>query len=149
MFTHDAAPPTEGFTLLPDGTYDLQITNTAQKVSKKNDPMVNIECEVINNEEFNGKKIFYNVTFIAKGKPGDGMSTHFLKTIGQPWEGTITVDPENWVGERFRAKIGVREYKSDKTGKQVKTNDITSVDELEEFKNADVQAAALKDDAPF
>lgn len=129
-FPHDAAAPTAGGErkLLPDGIYELQITDAKEGKSKAGDIMVNVTCEVINNNEFNGAKVFYNVTFMPKEKPGAGMSTHFLKTIGQPWDGAIIVEPDNWVGEQFKAKIGTREYKN-KMGNTVKTNDIKDIEE--------------------
>ena len=127
-FPHDAAPPTEGFTLLPEGWYDLQIieTDDTKTTKKGNYPMVNVKCEVINNEEFNGQKVFYNVSFLPKDKPGSGMSSMFLKCINQPYEGAITVDANAWIGEKFKAKIGEREYEK-KDGTKAKTNDIKEV----------------------
>jgi Protein of unknown function (DUF669) len=128
-FPHDAAAPTEGggTRLLPTGKYELVITKVEEKKSQKGYPMVNVTCEVQNNEEFNGVKVFHNVTFLPKDKPGAGMSTHFLKSINQPWEGAVTVDPEAWKGEKFSAKISTREYDK-KDGTKGKTNNI---DELE------------------
>jgi len=129
MFTHDAAAPTEGggARLLPAGKYELVITKVEEKKSSKGYPMVNVTCEVKNNEEFNGAKVFHNVTFLPKDKPGAGMSTHFLKTIGEPWEGAIEVTPDNWVGDEFTARLSTREYDK-KDGTKAKTNNI---DELE------------------
>lgn len=128
-FPHDAAAPTEGggARLLPPGKYELVITKIDEKKSKKGYPMVNVTCEVKNNDEFNGAKVFHNVTFLPKDQPGAGMSTHFLKTIGQPWEGAIEVNPEAWLGGDFTAKISTREYDK-KDGSKAKTNNI---DELE------------------
>lgn len=128
MFQYDTAVPTAGgnFLLLPAGTYDLQITDTEERKTKNNDPMVNVTCEVINNPEFNGKTIFHNVSFLPKDKPGAGMASHFLKTINQPYEGSIEINPDNWVGEKFRAKVGEREYQK-KDGTKMKTNEIKQV----------------------
>lgn len=129
MFTHDAAAPTEGggARLLPPGKYELLITKVEEKKSKNGDPMVNVTCEVQNNTEYNGAKVFHNVTFLPKDKPGAGMSTHFLKSIGQPWEGAVSVDPDAWVGTDFTAKISTREYeKKDKT--KGKTNNIDEIE---------------------
>lgn len=128
-FPHDAAAPTEGggSRLLPPGKYELVITKIEEKKSQKGYPMVNVTCEVKNNEEFNGAKVFHNVTFLPKDKTGAGMSTHFLKTINQAWDGAIEVNPEAWVGEKFVAKISTREYDK-KDGTKGKTNNI---DELE------------------
>lgn len=125
-FPHNAPPPTEGFTLLPEGWYDLQITDTEERKTKGGAPMVNVTCEVINNPEFNSKTVFYNVSFLPKDAKGAGMSSHFLKCINQPHEGEITVDPDAWIGEKFKARIGEREYEN-KDKKMVKTNDIKEV----------------------
>lgn len=136
MFTHDAAEPTTGggMTLLPAGTYELVITKVDEKKSSKGHPMVNVTCEVLNNPEFNGAKVFHNVTFLPKADKGSGMSSHFLKCINQPYEGAIEVDPSKWVGEDFRAKIQTREYDK-KDGTKAKTNDLKEI--------------FASDDAPF
>lgn len=128
MFTHDAAEPTTGggSTLLPAGTYDLVITKVEEKKSSKGHPMINVTCEVLNNPEFNGAKVFHNVTFLPKGDKGAGMSSHFLKCINQPYEGAISVDPDKWVGEDFKAKIQPREYDK-KDGTKAKTNDLKEI----------------------
>lgn len=133
MFTHEFAPESDGkFELLPDGEYELQITNTEERKTKAGDPMVNVECEVINNPDYNGRKVFYNVSFLPKDKPGAGMSTHFMKTINQPWEGTIDVDCADWVGEKFKAKIGSREY-TKKDGTKATVNDIKGIEAVVPF----------------
>lgn len=131
-FQHDAAEPTTGggATLLPAGNYDLVITKAEEKKTKAGDPMVNVTCEVMNNPEYNGAKVFHNVTFMPKDKPGSGMSTHFLKCIEQPFEGAITVDPTAWIGATFAAKIQTREYDK-KDGTKGKTNDIKEVSSME------------------
>lgn len=85
--------------------------------TQNGDPMVNILCEVIDDEEFDGERVFHTVTFLpAKKKdgtptPGAGMSIHFLKTIGQPWEGKISPDSSQWVGARFMGYVIQDEYK--------------------------------------
>ena len=128
MFQHNAAEPTTGggSTLLPAGTYDLVITKVEEKKSSKGYPMVNVTCEVQNNQEFNGAKVFHNVTFLPKDQKGSGMSSHFLKCINQPYQGDIQVDSANWIGEDFKGKIQTREYDK-KDGTKAKTNDIKEV----------------------
>jgi hypothetical protein len=34
------------------------------------------------------------------------MAIHFLKCIGEPWEGKIKVNPNNWFGKTLKAKVG-------------------------------------------
>ncbi len=127
-FPYNPAVPTAGgnFKLLPAGEYELQITDFKEGKTKNQDPIVNVKCEVINNPEWNGTNIFHNVSFLPKDKPGAGMASHFLKTINQPHEGAIEVDPSEWVGEKFKAKVGEREY-TKKDGTQAKTNEIKQV----------------------
>lgn len=132
MFTHDAAAPTEGggIVLLPAGIYELVITKVEEKKSNAGDPMVNVTCEVMNNPEYNGAKVYHNVTFMSKEKPGAGMSSHFLKCINQPYEGAVSVDPQAWVGEDFRAKLMPEEFeykKGPKVGQKTKVNAIKEV----------------------
>lgn len=128
MFTHDAAAPTSGggSTLLPAGLYDLVITKAEVKASKKGYPMVNVTCEVLNNVDYNGARVFHNVTFLPKDAPGAGMSSHFLKCINQPFEGPINVESEKWVGESFKAKIAPRKY-TKKDGTEAETNDLKEI----------------------
>jgi hypothetical protein len=73
--------------------------------------MVSILCEVIDDtEEFNGERVFHTVTFLPSKNPGAGMSVHFLKTIGQPWEGNVKVDSSQWVGAKFMGYVVTDEY---------------------------------------
>lgn len=79
--------------------------------TKNGDPMVNFLCEVVDDEEFNGERVFHTVTFLPKESPGAGMSIHFLKTIGEAWEGKFEVDSDSWVGKRFTGYVINEEYK--------------------------------------
>lgn len=78
--------------------------------TKNNDPMVNILCEVVDDPEFDGERVFHTVTFLPKDKPGAGMSVHFLKTLGEPWEGKFDVDTDSWIGKRFMGYVINEEY---------------------------------------
>jgi hypothetical protein len=133
-FTYDPAAPTAGgnYALLPPGDYELQITDTEERKTKNNDPMVNVTCEVINNPEYNGKNIFHNVSFLPKDKPGAGMASHFLKSIGQPFEGTLEINSDDWIGAKFRAKIGEREYTKKDGITKAKVNEIKTLKPMDE-----------------
>lgn len=106
--------------VLPKGWYDFSIEEFVSKAgdvypkegrTKNNDPMVNILCTVINNDEYNGERVFHTVTFLKAGTPGAGMSVHFLKTIGQPFEGKIKPDCSQWVGAEFSGYVIQDEFK--------------------------------------
>lgn len=115
-FTFDATgiePSTQGQAkLLPKKWFAFQIIPFVTKDGTKEYPMegftkeakypkVDFLAEVIDDEEFNGERIFHTVTFMPKGKDGSGMAIHFLKTIGQPYEGKIKPDAQAWVGAKF------------------------------------------------
>ena len=104
---------------IPNDYYDFQITDVKEKVTKNGDPMVNMTLE-ITSPIHTGRFVFHNVTFPkvdpATGKPPKwaGMSVHFLKTIGEPFEGEFIVTPDAWIGKQFKAKT--------KTAKDLKGN---------------------------
>lgn len=73
-------------------------------------PKVDMLVEIVNDAEFDGERIFHTVTFMPKDKKGAGMAIHFLKTIGQPWEGEFQVDSKNWINKRFMGYVVQDEY---------------------------------------
>lgn len=106
--------------LLPKRWHSFEILNFIAKDgteypkdgrTKNNDPMVNFLAEVIDDEEYNGERVFHTVTFLSKERPGAGISIHFLKTIGEPWEGKFAVNSDNWMGKRFMGFVINEEYK--------------------------------------
>jgi hypothetical protein len=112
--------------LMPKAWYNVQVVEFVAKdgtqypkegTTKNNDPMVSLLCEVIDDQEFQGERLFYTVTFLPKDKPGAGMSKHFLKVIGQPNDAQVDVDPQTWVGEKFQAYVIEDEYKGRKKNK--------------------------------
>lgn len=131
MFDFDATgidPDAKGTNkLLPKRWFNLEIVAFLSKAgdeypkdgrTKNGDPMVNILCEVIDDtEEFNKERVFHTVTFLPAKRadgtatPGAGMPVHFLKTIGQPWEGAFKVNSAEWVGAKFMGYIIADEYK--------------------------------------
>lgn len=98
------------FGLLPDGFYNLAIIGTEERESSKGHYMVNVKAQVTEPQEFKGKWVYHNVTFLPATQKGAGMAVHFLKTIGQSWEGKFSIDPTAWVGCTFRARIISTKY---------------------------------------
>lgn len=143
MFPFDATgiDGTGGFEPLPKGEYNFQIKNVEEKVTDKMRHIVKVTCEVIDNDEYSGKLVFHHVTFIPKGEPGSGMAIYFLATIQEPFEGTIEVEPLNWIAKRFKASVIIDEYK----GK--KNNKIAGVDLYEGYK--DGVKSKTNEDVPF
>jgi hypothetical protein len=140
--------------LLPKRWFDFEIVEFHSKAgdvypkdgkTKNGDPMVNILCEVINDGEFDGERVFHTVTFLKAGTPGAGMSIHFLKSIGQPWEGQFEVNSEAWVGAHFKGYVITDEYKG-KT--KNKLGEIKPIVETEP-RNPDIVKAEKEDSVPF
>ena len=126
MIDFDATniPPSAGGQgkVLPKGWYTFEIitytTNDGSKTyplegftKEKNYPKVDLLLQVVDNSEYEDCKVFHTVTFLPEGKDGAGMSTHFLKTINQPFEGRLKVNTDDWVGERLQGYAIQDEYK--------------------------------------
>lgn len=107
------------FSVVPEGIYNLQIVDVKEKVTKNGDPMVAARCEVINSKEHNGSVIWHNVTFLAKTSKGAGMAVHFLKTIGEPFEGKFVVEPNNWLLKNFTAQVRVGKDLNNKSRNEI------------------------------
>ena len=108
------------FSPVPPGNYHVVIAGTESRLTSNGYPMEAVTL-LIDEGPRKGQRIWHNVTFMPKEKNGAGIAIHFLKTIGESWEGEIEVNPDNWVGKRFLAKIGIREY----NGKEL--NQVTEI----------------------
>ena len=112
MFKHNYTGVSESggnFTPMPEGNYNLTITDVKESVTKNKDPMVNVTFEV-SGGEYDGRKIWHNVCFLPKDTKGAGMSKHFLKAIDQPFEGEVDVDPQAWKGAAVKAHVIITQY---------------------------------------
>lgn len=91
---------------VPAGRYNLRIVSANEKYSKKGDPMVVVDYEVMDGP-YAGRlvKFHYIVFFNDKTAKGAGMSKTFLKTIGLPFEGQVTVDASKWIGRCLVGKV--------------------------------------------
>ena len=94
------------FTPLPQGDYVFEIIKAEEGVTKGGDQKVTVDFSVANGPH-KGKQVrFHTVTFMSdKTKPGAGMSKHFIKSIGEPFEGDIQVSANNWIGKLLKAKV--------------------------------------------
>jgi hypothetical protein len=116
------------FVLLPEGQYSFVIKEAKPGQSKNGNFMVTLSCEVVNNVNFNGKTVTHYVTFFEKDKPGAGIPIHFLKVIGQPWEGQFDVTVADWIGGEFLGYVKHDEYTSKKDGLKYKNAKISRVE---------------------
>ena len=79
--------------------------------------MLNLKCEVIEDQRWKGKWVWHTVVFIPKGEKGDGMSVHFRKCIGMPYGANDLIDGMKWIGKRFMGKVTIEEYNGKKNNK--------------------------------
>lgn len=115
MFPYNSTgidPEAKNFTPAPEGEYWLvvkeasDIKDMGPRITRNGDPYVMVTCEV-DEGPYLGKMVWHNVTFMKAGAPGAGMAVKFLKTIGEPWDGEIDINPAIWIGRRFRAKLKI------------------------------------------
>lgn len=116
MFGYDTKGVTpSSFGPIPEGPYHLRIVEVEETWTKNQDPMVNITYEVDDKGDFKGRKVWDRVVFLAPERQGAGMALHFLKTIGEPFEGKLEVEPERWIGKIVHALVAIDKiYNPDK-----------------------------------
>ena len=94
---------TGGFTLVDEDTYHV-IVDGIKEMWKGDDPQVVVTYRIIAGEQtdrtFEGKTLKEWRTF-KPDKEQKGWNKHFLKVLGQPWDGDIAIDPDAWVGHQL------------------------------------------------
>jgi hypothetical protein len=100
-----------GFTLVPEGEYDLKIVSAELKTSKKGDPQALVDFTVINTLSYDGKVIRnHMVTFLPQERSGAWIAKTFLKSIDQPYIGSVEINTEAWIGKIVTASVIQQEY---------------------------------------
>lgn len=132
MFDYDATgiePSSQGQgKLLPKQWFSFEVIEHTTKdgsktyplegyTKEKNYPKVDILAKVIDHKDYADERVFHSVTFMPKGTDGSGMAIHFLKTIGEPYEGKIKPNAKTWVGAKFDAYVIEDEYMGKKKNK--------------------------------
>lgn len=102
----------------PDGEYPLIITAVKEGLSKEaKDFQVIVDYEVVEGPQKGQKVRFHYVTFFPPAHKAAGISVHYLKSIGQPWQGKFRIDPDAWVGKTLSAYLAAEEYNGKKSMK--------------------------------
>ena len=137
------------FSPAPAGTYACKIIETKEDETRNGDPKVTVTM-TINAGKYRGKRVRHHVSFLDPDSAGAGFSKHWLHVLGQPYEGTVTVDPIKWVGKVIECDLGVDTY--DKNGRTVEyntVNDYRPVGDpslVQQPKQVDEQHEAAKQD---
>lgn len=100
------------FKLLPENTYKFQVTDLVEE----NDDYVVIKCEVVEADNI-GSTILYRVAL-----NGDflWLTKLFLKCIGEPHNGEISIDTDSWFGRQFWGEVKHTQSKDGKTYANIK-----------------------------
>ena len=105
--------PSAGPDAFPAGVYHLAIIEAVEEVIKSGDnagrPKVTVAFRVVAGPHAGRHVKFYTVCFLPKEAKGAGMALHFLKTIGEPYEGKFSYDEDRWIGKIVKASVTVEE----------------------------------------
>lgn len=98
---------------VPAGRYNLRIVAAKETVSKKGDPMVMVDYEIMDGQ-YAGRPVKFHCVVFFKDKTSNGawMSKLYLKTIGLPSDGSVNVDATQWIGRCLVGKIELEKNKN-------------------------------------
>lgn len=100
-----------------EGWYPFRIVTATLGESKKSGaPQVTVDAVCLD-PRWKDYPVRQWVTFLPKEQKGAGMALHFLKCIGQPYEGVIDVNPMAWERQTFMGKVVINEYEGKKNNK--------------------------------
>lgn len=111
----DQAAETEGggggqkFPPAPRGIYTIQVADVKVGIVEKSKrPKADLMCEISDQGDEFGKRVYVTVTKIAKGDPGHGIMVHTLNAFGLKLNGAYSFNPEaDLQGKSARALVGV------------------------------------------
>lgn len=103
----------EGFPLIEkEGWYPFRIVATKEGQSKNGDYQVTVDCACLD-PRYKNFSVRHWVTFMPPDAKGAGMAIHFLKCIGELFEGKLNVDPMSWECKVFMGYCVVNTYEKD------------------------------------
>jgi len=127
------------FSPAPRGIYTLQIADhsdgeVTQGGKNPGTPITKLECEIADEGEHFGKRVWHNVVWIPRGtgekaNPGHGMAVHFLHAVGLQYDGDFSFEESDFQGRRFRALLGVTTYDKVVNGRTY-TNEKNFIEEV-------------------
>lgn len=94
---------------IPKGDYRFIIAAVKEGVSGAMNTTFKITL-LVDEKDFVGKEVPHSVTILPKDHKAAGMLIHFLKVIGEPYEGKLKINTDAWLGKRFVASVHIEEY---------------------------------------
>lgn len=111
--------------LIEPGFYTVQIENAEERQTHRGARMITIMYRVLNKIEYGRFKrhpnnhLFHNIVFPLPDDEPDKAAfmldriAMFLKLIGEPYKGKITINPSNWHGKELAVKVKHQEWNGD------------------------------------
>lgn len=116
-YNSGGAVPSESMQPIPRGDYPMEIVNVLHGKSKASGTeMVTVTAKILSGAPA-GRTMKYYVMFHPQGHPSVGMTLHFLKTIGEPYEGEFEWDEVNWIGKKFTGTVEWENFNGSPTSK--------------------------------
>ena len=112
-----------GFDLIPDGKVcTVIIKNSEIKTTRAgNGEYIKIECEVIGDEDFNGRKIWHNFNVVNPNEKAVQIGRGQLKRLNQILGLTELKDTAELHGQPFRVLVGIQKGTGDYEGRDNNT----------------------------
>lgn len=135
------------FTPAPRGIYTIQVADVkAGKTKESNRDKVDLECEISDEGDQFGKKVWLTVTFIKKGEKGHGLMLHSFSAFGIKLDGNFDFDPEQDLqGRSARVLLGVTTREKVKDGKTY-VNEVNFIEALYTEKHPEPKDGVLPEE---
>lgn len=115
-----------GFQLVPEGIYEVEILEVADKVTQNGDPMASVKMGITEGQ-FKGQWLFDNIVIPKPESPAFkimGRTMHFLHCIGEPYQGRFSTDTDKWGYKKLKVKVKHKiQEKGKRAGEMVATVD--------------------------
>lgn len=125
-----------GFEPAPRGIYTIQVadfkdgqTQGDPAKGKPKRPMVTLECEIADEGDHFGKKVWVTIVHVPKGEKGHGLMLHYLHAFDIELDGSYQFDTNDMQGRQARALLGTKPYTKIKDGRTY-TNEVNWVEEV-------------------
>ena len=89
------------------GTHVVELVDKIDKESSNGDPMISIKLLIAEGID-TGSWVWDNILIPSPESPSSkilGRTKHFLHCIGEPYDGEIEWDSNNWIGKVFKIKV--------------------------------------------
>lgn len=118
----DVSKVTSPFSPLPEGNYTLKVVAAESKPSKKGNPMVELQYEVVGHPTLSGRKLF-NWAVLANDSGQFLIHQHALAADDDPHD----PDPEKWLNSTFDAEVSIEEGEQGPQNRVVPLIDVKAI----------------------